>query len=72
MLISTNIASTKPTKHTEDIDKAKDKALAHIKGIVIRIYIIKDIYTEEDTKKVKEIEDFNKRSAMFVTNKAVN
>jgi hypothetical protein len=72
MLISTNTASTKPIKHTEDVDKAEDKALAHIKGIVIRIYTVEDMYTKEDTKEAKEIKDSNKRSAMSVTNQATN
>jgi hypothetical protein len=54
------------------VDKAEDKALAYIKGIVIKIHTVKDIYTKENTKKAKKIKDFNKRSAIFVTNKAVN
>jgi hypothetical protein len=50
------------------VDKVKNEALAHIKRIIIRIYTVKDIYTKEDTKEAKKIEDSNKRSAIFVTN----
>jgi hypothetical protein len=70
MLISTSTASTKPTEYTKDVDKAKDKALAYIKEIVIRIYTVKDMYTKEDTREAKEIKDSNKRNATSVTNKA--
>jgi hypothetical protein len=52
------------------VDKAEDKASAHIKEIVIRIHTIENMYTKEDTKKAKEIKDSNKRNAMSVTNKA--
>jgi hypothetical protein len=72
MLISTNTASTKPTKHTKDIDKTKDKALAHIKKIVIRIYTIENIHIKKDIREAKEIKDSNKRNAMFVTNKTAD
>jgi hypothetical protein len=72
MLISTSTASTKPTEHTEDVDKAEDKASAHIKKIVIRIYTVENIYIKEDIKEAKEIEDFNKKSATFVTNKTAS
>jgi hypothetical protein len=34
MLISTNIASTRPTKHTKDVDESEDKALAYTEEIV--------------------------------------
>jgi hypothetical protein len=68
MLISTNTANTKPTKRIKDIDKAEDKALAHIKKIVIKIYTVKNIYTEKDTKKAKEIKYFNRRSVKFIIN----
>jgi hypothetical protein len=68
MSISTNTASTGPIKRTEDVDKAEDKALAHIKGIVIRIHTVKDMYTEEDTREAKKIKDSDKRSAISVTN----
>jgi len=44
------------------VDKAEDKALAHIEEIVEGIHI-----TEEDTREVKEIKDSN-RSAMFAIN----
>jgi hypothetical protein len=54
------------------MDKAKNKASAHIKEIVIRIHTVKNIYTEENTKEAKEIEDSNKRNATFMTNKAAN
>jgi hypothetical protein len=54
------------------VNKTEDKALAHIKKIVIRIHTIKDIYTKEDTRKAKEIRDSDKRSAISMTNKAVN
>jgi hypothetical protein len=50
------------------VNKAEDKALAYIKGIVIGIYTVKDMYTKEDTREAKEIKDSDKRSAMFVTN----
>jgi hypothetical protein len=54
------------------MDKAEDKALAYIKEIVIRIHTVEDIYTEENTKEAKKIEDSNKRNATFVTNKATS
>jgi hypothetical protein len=52
------------------VDKAEDEALAHIEGILIGIHTVEDMYTEENTREAKEIKDFNKRSAMFVTNQA--
>jgi hypothetical protein len=52
------------------VDEAEDKALAHIKKIVIGIYTVKDIYTKENTKEAKKIKDSDKRSATFITNKA--
>jgi hypothetical protein len=67
MLISTNIASTKLIKHTKDIDKAEDKALAHTEKTVQETYT-----TEEDTKEAKEIENSNKRSVISVTNQAAS
>jgi hypothetical protein len=67
-----NMASTRPTEHTEDVDKAEDEALAYIKKIVIGIYTAKDMYTKENTREAKEIKDSDKRSATFVTNKAAN
>jgi hypothetical protein len=72
MLISISTASTGPTERTKDVDKAEDKALAHIKKIVIGIYTVKDMYTEEDTKKAKEIKDSDKKSVTSVTNKAAS
>jgi hypothetical protein len=66
------MASTRPTEHTEDVDKAEDEALAHIKKIVIGIHTAKDMYTKENTREVKKIKDSDKRSATFVTNKAAN
>jgi hypothetical protein len=54
------------------VDKAEDKALAHIKGIVMRIHTMEDIYTEKNTRKAKKIKDSNKRSAIFVTNQAAS
>jgi hypothetical protein len=72
MLININIANTRPIKHIKNINKTKNKALVHIKKIIIRIYTIKDIYTKENTKKAKKIKDFNKRSIMFITNKAAS
>jgi hypothetical protein len=63
MLISTNIASTKPTEHIKDMDKVKNKALAHTKEIVQRTHT-----TEKNTKKAKKIKYFNKKSALSVTN----
>jgi hypothetical protein len=62
------MASTGPTERTEDVDKAEDKALAYTKEIVMGIHTTEDMYTEEDTREAKEIEDSDKRSAMFVTN----
>jgi hypothetical protein len=72
MLISINIASTRLTKHTRDVNKAEDKALAYTEEILIRIHITEDIYTKKNTKKAKEIKDSNKRSATFVINKTAN
>jgi hypothetical protein len=37
------------------MDKAKDKALAYIEGIVIGIHTVKDMYTEEDTRKPRRL-----------------
>jgi hypothetical protein len=68
MLISINTASIKPTEYIKHVNKAEDKALTHIKGIVIKIYTKEDIYTKKNTKKAKKIKDFDKRSAMFITN----
>jgi hypothetical protein len=68
MLISINTASTGPIKRTEDVDKTEDKALAHIKRIVIGIYTVEDIYTKKNTKEAKKIEDSDKKSAIFVIN----
>jgi hypothetical protein len=70
MPISTSTASIRLTERTEDVDEVEDKASAHIKEIVIRIYTVEDIYTKEDTRKAKKIKDSNKKSAMSVTNKA--
>jgi hypothetical protein len=72
MLISINTASTKPTERIKDIDKTKDKALAHIKKIVIRIYTVKNIHIKKDTGEAKEIKDSDKKNAMFITNKAAS
>jgi hypothetical protein len=48
MLISINTANIKPSKYTKDINKAKDKTLAHIKKIVIKnIYYKGYIYKRE-------------------------
>jgi hypothetical protein len=63
MLMSMNMASTGPTEHTKDIDKAEDKALAYTEEIVQGIYT-----TKEDTKETKEIENSDRKSATFVTN----
>jgi hypothetical protein len=52
------------------VDKAEDEALAYIEGIVMGIHTVKDMYTKENTKEAKKIKDSDKRSAMFVTNKA--
>jgi hypothetical protein len=66
MLISTNIASTGPTEHTEDVNKAEDKALAHTEKTVQGTYT-----AEKDTRKAKEIEHSDRRrSATFVINQA--
>jgi hypothetical protein len=72
ILISTNTASTKPTKRIKNKDKAKNKALVYIKKIVIRIYTVKNIYIKENTKEAKKIKDSDKKSATFITNKAVS
>jgi hypothetical protein len=56
MLISTNIVSTRPTEHTKDVDKAKNKALAYTEKIVQGTYT-----TEKNTKKAKEIKYSNKK-----------
>jgi hypothetical protein len=66
------MASTRPTERIKDVDKAEDKALAYTKEIVIRIYTTEDIYTKENTREAKKIEDSDKRSAMFMTNKTVS
>jgi hypothetical protein len=70
MPMSTSTASTGPTEHTEDMNEAEDKALAHIKEIVIGIHTVKDMHTEENTREAKEIEDSDKKNATSVTNKA--
>jgi hypothetical protein len=64
------MASTRPTERTEDVDKAEDEASAHTEEIVIGIHTAEDMHTEENTREAKEIEDSDKRSAMFMTNKA--
>jgi hypothetical protein len=58
--MSTNIASIRLIKRTEDADGAKDKA--HTKDIVQGIHT-----AEEDTREIiKEIKHSDKRSAMSV------
>jgi hypothetical protein len=52
------------------VNKAEDKALAYIEGIVIRIHTVEDMYTKENTREAKEIENSDKRSVMSVTNQA--
>jgi hypothetical protein len=47
--INTNITSTRPTKHTEDINKAKDKALTYTEKTVQETHT-----TKKDTKKAKK------------------
>jgi hypothetical protein len=60
MLISINIVSIRLIKRTKDTDRAKDKA--YTEDIVQEIHI-----TEENIKEViKEIEHFNRKSAMSV------
>jgi hypothetical protein len=63
MLISTNIASIRPTKHTKDVDKAENKALAYTKKTVQGTHTAK-----ENTRKAKKIKHFNRKSATSVTN----
>jgi hypothetical protein len=64
MLISTNIASIRLIKHTEDVDGAEDKA--YTKDIVQGIYT-----AEEDTKEViKRIKYSNRRSTTSVISQA--
>jgi hypothetical protein len=63
MLISTNIASIRPTEHTEDVDKAKDKVLAYTEETVQGTYT-----AEENTREAKEIKHSNRKSVMFMTN----
>jgi hypothetical protein len=65
MPISINIASTEPTEHTEDVDKAEDEALAHTEETVQGTHT-----AEKNTREAKEIKDSDKRSAIFVTNQA--
>jgi cobalamin-dependent methionine synthase I len=72
MPMSISTASTRPTEHTKDVDKAEDKALAYIEEIVIGIHTMKDIHTEEDTREAKKIEDSDKRNATSVINKAAD
>jgi hypothetical protein len=62
-----NMASTRPTKRTKDVDKSEDKTLAHTEEIVQGIHTAK-----KDTRKTKEIEHSNRRSAMFMTNQAAS
>jgi hypothetical protein len=60
MLISTNIASIRLIKRTEDADGAENKA--YTEDIVQGIYTVK-----EDTREViKKIKHFNRRSVTFV------
>jgi hypothetical protein len=61
------MASTGPTKRTEDVDKSEDKALAHTEEIVQGIHTV-----EKDTREAKEIKYSDRRSATFVTNQATN
>jgi hypothetical protein len=61
------MASTGPTEHTKDIDKAEDKASTHTKETVQGTHT-----TEKDTREAKEIKDSDKRSAMSVTNQAAS
>jgi hypothetical protein len=61
------MASTGPTKHTKDVDKAEDEALAHIEETVQGTHT-----AEKDIRKAKEIKDSDKRSAMFMTNQAAS
>jgi hypothetical protein len=67
ILISTNITSTKPTKHTEDVEKAKDKALTYTEKTVQRTHTVK-----KDIREAKEIKDSDKKSVIFVTNQAIS
>jgi chromatin remodeling complex protein RSC6 len=67
ILISTNIANTRPTERTEDMNKSEDKALAHTKEIVQGIHT-----TEKNTREAKKIKHSDKRSTMFVTNQAAD
>jgi hypothetical protein len=67
ILINTNTASTRPTERIEDVNKAKDKALAYTEKIVQEIHTIK-----RDTREAKKIKYSNRRSAMFMTNQAVD
>jgi hypothetical protein len=67
MLISINITSTRLTEHIKDVNKAKDKALAHTKETVQRTYT-----TKENTREAKKIKDSDKKSAMFITNQGAN
>jgi hypothetical protein len=67
MLMSTNMASTEPTEHTEDVDKAEDEALAYTEKTVQGTHT-----AEENTREAKEIKDSDKRSAMSVTNQAAD
>jgi hypothetical protein len=54
------------------VDETEDKTSAYIEKIVIGIHTIENIYTEEDTKKAKEIKYFNRKSATFVINQAAS
>jgi hypothetical protein len=65
MLMSINTASTKPTKHTEDMDKAEDEALAYTKKTVQEIHT-----AGKDTGEARKIEHSGRRSATSVTNQA--
>jgi hypothetical protein len=64
ILISTNIASIRLIKRTEDADRAENKA--HTEDIVQGIHT-----TKKNTKEtIKKIKYFNRRSAMFVISQA--
>jgi hypothetical protein len=67
MPMSTNMASTGPTEHTKDVDKAEDKALAYTEKTVQETHT-----AEKNTREAKKIKDSDKRSTMSVTNQAAS
>jgi hypothetical protein len=60
------MANTGLIRRTKDADEAEDKALGQTKEF------IKGTTKEKDIKEAKEIDYFDRRSAMFVINQAAS